>query len=120
MQELMLNHETKLCMTALKEIYQEWEKAEEEKQVRNCLAFLRTSVSNVLAVFTLHACTVQVKDRSRKKGSNVEPAAAPAPAAAAPAEVPLEGAVFLLLMGGCCAMSLGEYPVARRVLSAAE
>ena len=32
-QELMLNHETKLCMTALKEIYQEWEKAEEEKQV---------------------------------------------------------------------------------------
>ena len=29
----MLNHETKLCMTALKEIYQEWEKAEEEKQV---------------------------------------------------------------------------------------
>lgn len=77
---------------------------------------------NELAVSAPHACTLQVKERSRKKVGSADPAAAAVPAAAtaATAEVPLEGAVFLLLMGGCCAMSLGEYPVARRVLSAAE
>jgi hypothetical protein len=33
LQELMINHDNKLCLTALKDLYQEWEQAVEEKMV---------------------------------------------------------------------------------------
>ena len=35
LKDLLMNHEIKLCLTGLKDVYAEWEQAEDDKQVWN-------------------------------------------------------------------------------------
>ncbi len=56
-----------------------------------------------------------MKELTRKRGGVDD-----AVTASQVAELPLEGTLFMLLMGACCLLAMGEYLMARNLLTVAE